>query len=393
MSGIRALQREDLPGVCELYESVARSGSTTPPPQLIGYFERTFLDYPWLDDDIPSLVYEDSDGRIVAFLGSHVRRLRVDGRRLRLACSGQLVGSPAGQHRGVGALLVKRYLGGPQDITITDGATDYMRRLWLRLGGMVAAHASIGWVKVLRPVAVASFLARRQGWLGSARALSVLAPTIDTAARHTVGQRWGHLPAPPRTTAEILSAEMLVKQVGEAARHRRLYVDYDVDYVEWLFDELDAVDVRGIPIRHLLRDRVGRVVGWYVYYLAKGGISQVLQVAAPAGDPGAVLDHLFWHADRGGAAAVLGRIEPAVIGEFFGRRCQLTRTEWALVHTQDPGVLALLGSPSALLTRLDGEWWMGHHVLWRDEPRRSRTGRGSVPVIRERDAPTPDKGS
>ena len=398
MSGIRALRRGDLPAVCALYESIVRSGSTTPPPQLVGYFERIFLDYPWLDDDIPSLVYESSDGQIVGFLGSHVRRLRVDGRPLRLACSGQLVASPDGQHRGVGALLVKRYLGGPQDITITDGATDYMRRLWLRLGGTVLPHASIGWVKILRPVAVVSSLAgiwgtrrrgvRRRVGLGSARSLSVLAPGLDTTARRTWGRRPGYLPIEPRTTAEILTAKMLVEQVHEAARHWRLHLDYDLDYVEWLFDELDAVTVHGIPIRHLLRNPAGRVIGWYIYFLANRGIAHVLQVAAPAGDSGAVLDHLFWHADQCGAAAVRGRVEPSTVGELFSRRCQLARTEWSLVHTQDSRMLGLLGAPSALLTRLDGEWWMGHHLLWRDEQRRSSTETRLCTADRERGAPT-----
>jgi hypothetical protein len=43
----------------------------------------------------------------------------------------------------------------------------------------------------------------------------------------------------------------------------------------------------------------------------------------------------------------------------------LSRTAWALVHGPDHGAVGLLGSAKALLTRLDGEWWMGHHLLWR----------------------------
>jgi len=125
------------------------------------------------------------------------------------------------------------------------------------------------------------------------------------------------------------------------------------------------VDVRGVPVRHLVYDRGGRVAGWYIYYLAPRGVAQVLQVAAPDRDPDLVLDHLFWHAARGGAAAVQGRLEPATFGSLRGRRCVLSRTAWALVHGPDHGAVGLLGSAKALLTRLDGEWWMGHHLLWR----------------------------
>src|SRR5919106_321765 len=99
MTGIRALRRDDLPAVCALYEQVARSGSSNSPDGLVRYFERTLLDYPWADDEIPSLVHEDGSGAIVGFLGSHVRRIRMDGRPLRVACSGQLVASPAARRR------------------------------------------------------------------------------------------------------------------------------------------------------------------------------------------------------------------------------------------------------------------------------------------------------
>lgn len=159
-----------------------------------------------------------------------------------------------------------------------------------------------------------------------------------------------------------------------AARWLRLYPDYDAEYLHWLFAELEAVKVRGTPVRCLVRDRLGRVAGWYVYYLAPGGIAQVLQVAAPNGDLDLVLDHLFWHAARSGTGAVQGRLEPALFGSLRGRRCLLSRTSWALVHGPDHTILGLLGSAKALLTRLDGEWWMGHHLLWREADRSAHTG-------------------
>ncbi|WP_214365554.1 GNAT family N-acetyltransferase [Pseudonocardia sp. H11422] len=378
MSGIRPLRREDLPAVCTLYERVVRSGSTDPAPPLVRYFERTFFDYPWSDEEIPSLVYESADGEIVGFLGSHVRRLRVDGRLLRLACSGQLVAAPESCHRGVGALLVRRYLAGPQDITITDGATDYMRRVWTGLGGYTVTAASIGWAKFLRPAAVGAAVASRIGHPRLTRPLQVLGPAIDAAVRR-LGRRHGLIPAEPTTVAEVLTAEGLVRQAQDADRSLRLRTDYDSEFTEWLFAELLVVDVRGVPVRHVVRTGDGLAVGWYVYYLAEGGLAQVLQLAAPAGDVGSVLDHLLWHADSHGAAAVLGRVEPALIGELHPRGCVLVPTDWSLVHTRDTAALALLGSPQALLTRLDGEWWMGHHLLWADGRPSMTSHRAGVP--------------
>lgn len=377
MGPIRPLEREDIPAVCQLYERVFRSGTADPPPQLLNYFERTFLDYPWVDDAIPSLVYEDSDGELVGFVGSHVRNLRMDGRPLRMGCSGPLVAAPEARHRAVGALLLRRYLAGPQDITITDGANDLAWRLEASLGGQALVHASTGWTKVFRPgAAVAAWLSERHRWPSLGRVARLVAPMVDvvaqaldTAAPGRLRRRAGLVPPQPAAAAVPLTVDALLEQMGHAARTLRLHPDYDAKYLEWLFSELEAVHFRGVPVRHLIHERSGRVAGWYIYYLAPGGIAQVLQIAAPNGKPELVLDHLLWHAASGGAAAVQGRLEPALFGALRAHRCLLSHSQLALVHTEDLAVLGLLGSPKSMLTRLDGEWWMGHHLLWSAEGR------------------------
>jgi hypothetical protein len=377
VTGIRELLREDLPGVCRLYERVVRSGSEQPPQQLPDYFARTLLDHPWADPEIPSLVYEDAEGEIVGFLGSHARRMRLDSRSVRMACSGQLVADPRVQHRGVGALLSRRYLAGPQDLTVTDGATDHVRRMWVGLGGQPLAHAAIGWVKVIRPGATLRALLAERGDRRLRWARHIAGPLVDGLVSVAVRGRAGFAVTEPEGAGEPLTVDGLVERTRESARWLRFHVDYDAAYVEWLFQELDAVDVRGTPVRNLVRDRKGRVAGWYVYYLEAGAVAQVLQVAAPSGDVGLVLDHLLHHAATGGAIAVRGRTEPSLVGEVLSRRCILVRTEWALVHTKEQAVLAMLGSPQSLLTRLDGEWWMGHHLLWRERsgaPARAQSG-------------------
>lgn len=374
MGSIRPLEREDIPTVCRLYERVFRSGTVDPPPQLLGYFERTFLDCPWADPFIPPLVYEDSDGEVVGFIGSHVRRLRMDGRPIRMGCTGPLVAAPEARNRGVGALLLRRYLAGPQDVTITDAATDTVLRMEVGLGGQALTHASISWTKIFRPgAACASWLSHRDRWPALARAvgfiapvLDAAAPALDAAAPGRLRHRAGLVPPRPAAEAAPLTVDALLEQLGNAARTLRVHPDYDAEYLHWLFSELEAVDFRGVPVRHLVYDRNGRVAGWYVYFLAQGGIAQVLQVAAPTGSTDLVLDHLFWHAANGGAAAVQGRLEPALLGPLRRHWCLLSRSQLALVHTEDQAMLGLLGSPKSLLTRLEGEWWMGHHWLWRE---------------------------
>lgn len=370
MSGIRALRRDDLPAVCSLYERIARSGSAAPPDALVAYFARTFLDHPWVDEDLPSLVHHDAAGRILGFLGSHPRRARLDGRGLRVACSGPLVAEA--DQQGVASLLMRHYLAGPQDVTCTDGATDSMRRIWNALGGHTSVGASMTWARFLRPAAVGEFVTTRAGRKHLARGLHAVGPAIDAAARPVLRRVRGALPTEPPTTAHELTVDGLIEQV-RGARHLRLHPDYDRPFVEWMFGELDAVTVRGTPVRHAVHDSTGRSLGWYVYFLPEQGVAQVLQIAAHRGRMSDVLGHLLWHADTNGAAAVLGRVEAALIGELVRHRCVVVPTGlYSLVHTEDPVVLGVLGTPGSLLSTLDGASWMGHDVLWRSEA--GRTG-------------------
>ena len=85
----------------------------------------------------------------------------------------------------------------------------------------------------------------------------------------------------------------------------------------------------------------------------------MLQVEAHEGAERAVLDHLFQHAWRRGAAAIEGRMEPR-LARFLGERhCLFHSTSaFALIHARDPEVLGTLARGDAFFSRLEGEWWM-----------------------------------
>jgi len=58
----RPLERDDLPEVALLYTSVMRTGSEDRAVDVAAYLERTVLDHPWADPELPSLVHLDDDG-------------------------------------------------------------------------------------------------------------------------------------------------------------------------------------------------------------------------------------------------------------------------------------------------------------------------------------------
>jgi GNAT superfamily N-acetyltransferase len=368
VSPIRPLERADLPDVCGLFERVMRSGSPDPPPQLVGYFERTLLMHPWVDPDIPSLVYSDADGRIVGLIASHVRRLRIDGRKIQAAYTGPFVADPDPRWRGVGALLLRKFLDGPQEFTMTDAGNETARLLSEKLGMHTLSHCSIRWTRVLRPLGSGvALVAWRNPGSRLTRPLRALSAPVDAASR-ILGR---HALAPPRTQEdEPLTIEAMVGLLSEVARAFSLHPDYDEAFLDWLFREVAVVDVFGTPVRNLVRAPDGQVAGWYVYYLVPGGFATVLQVVALGSDPGMVLDHLFWHAASGGAVAIGGRVESHLLAALFARRCIFHRSSFSsfvLVHSKRLEVLAALGCGRVLLTRLDGESWMGHQTLWRGD--------------------------
>jgi hypothetical protein len=86
-----------------------------------------------------------------------------------------------------------------------------------------------------------------------------------------------------------------------------------------------------------------------------------MQIAAADGDMTAVIDHLFREASRGGTGALNGRLETELYEPLVGRRCVLRYGPRVLAHSRDPELLAALTLGQAFVTRLDGEWWMGHH--------------------------------
>ena len=326
---------------------------------------------PWTDPGIPSLAYEADDGRILGFIGSHVRRLVLDGRQIRMGCAGQLVSDPAHRRLAIGARLLRAYLSGPQELTITDGATDVVREMWTHSGGYAAYPGSLVWTRLLRPLRAVGDrwleIKRRNRWR---RVAGVAWPLVDGPIAPITKP-----PAHPAGVAtEGLTPRAVLEHQPEVLGDARLRVDYDETFLEWLFREMAAVRTRGTLRRRLLR-RNGDLLGWYVAYLKPRGLSEVVDITAKKGELGVVLDCLFAEGWRCGAAALEGRLDPGLYESVSSRRCLLRYGTWALFHSRDPDALAAISLGSSALTRLDGEWWMGHHTEpWlggtRTEPRR-----------------------
>ncbi len=361
--GIRPLERDDLEEVARLYELVARSGSRTAPPGLAGHFQDTLFEHPWADPEIPSLVSEDPDGRVVGFLASHVRRMQIADRSIRVGCSGHVVTEPDARNRAIGLFLMRHYMGGAQDLTFTDTAGEPVRRMWESLGGETSQLNCVGWVRVFRPAAFAADIASRRREPGRLeRATRPLQLAFDAAGAGL--SKVGLQPPAPECSTEPLTPQLVAAHLPAVARQFELRPAYeDERFVDWLLGEVAAVHSRGPLTARLVRGGDGRVRGWFIYYLPPNRTAQVLQIACSERDADDVLDTLLHDAFSQGACGAQGRLEGHLMRALSERRCLLHRAGYlALIHAREPEVLHAVQAGRALLTRLEGEWWMGHHL-------------------------------
>jgi len=358
VSVIRSLEKDDLPQVAELYELVVRSGSRTPPRQLADYFGR-LLDHPWADPEIPSLVYEDSTGRIVGFIGSYVRRLRFEDQPIRAGVSAQLMSDPEVRHRGVGALLLRKYLAGPQDMTMTSGASE-TARIWTALGGQVVGLRSISWVRVFNIRSTAAYALKRFGMKRWKPVAQPLAALVQATTGHLAAASL-RVPEPP-TWAEDLSPQAMLEYLPSVSDHLRMRPDYDEEFLDWLLHEMSEVRSRGELVGRLVHAPDGRVLGWYVAYLRSGGVSHLMQLGAKDRDVEAVLDHLLHDAQRREVAFLTGQLEPQLFEPLTRRRCVFHPFTNFLIQSRNPAILNSVLVGQAMISGLEGEGWMGHEV-------------------------------
>ncbi len=352
MTPIRTLEHEDLPAVSALWSDFVNWDPTDSMPGLVGFFSRILIENPFADPEMPSLVYEDSHDGVVGVICSHPRRFVFGERAVRAACFGPIVIDPAHRGKGLATQLLRRFLEGPQDLTFNDRTIDQVHAIWGDLGGITDTTASIGWSCMLAPAGyAASVLTRRTVGRHKPPAGEFLS-IIDAPARR-------RLHPPPRSGAvEPLTNDALLDLLPQLQQQFPLRPAYDDAYLSWLFPTMEAVDLGDDLVRRLVRGEDGRPAGAYIMYVSVHGKAYVMQVAADRENLSVVLDHLMHDAATHGAVDIRGRMEPYLLPHLRTRKCRLVREDWVGVQAQDPTIINAALSGHALLSRMDGEWWM-----------------------------------
>jgi len=352
---IRPFQRDDIPQGVELFRTAFLNNGNHAPAGLESYFDRAIFQNPWYDEALPSFVHATGDGLIDGFVGVQPKRLRLRGRRLRVAVATTLMVSPAAGPL-VAARLLGRVFAGPQDLLLSDISNAAGRRIWEGLGGVTVLLYSLQWQRLVRPARHALSWLRARG-----------VPSVITRVLHPLGSvadsvltRWRAAPvgsALAGYSVESLPLEVMATRLPDLLGNRVLQPEYDEQWLRWILDLAQRNEPHRVLRGRLVRDASQEPAGWFLYFLESQGQAEVVQLVARRNAAAAVFQALLADASNAGAAMVSGRLEPGMVTEMSARHCYFREAGlWTLAHTKQSEILDAILAGNAFLSRLEGEW-------------------------------------
>jgi hypothetical protein len=358
MPGIRLLEASDIEQVASLWQKCFRKSTARPSPALQKYFFDVFLDGPWYRPEYRPLVNIAADGAITGFLGRMHRTMQFRGRVINCAVASQLMVDPDRAQPFCAFHLLRAFHAGPHDLAYSDGATTVAWRLWERCGGQACHMLSMEWSRPLRPAQ--AFFERfcQSEHVGSiARVLQPCSGFFDAVAVRTMPRIY-HKPR-RRTHWSPATAADLLPLMRRASVQVALSPHYTDETLTWLLARLAESRSFGKLRAQVVHDAGGEPVGWFIYYARRGRRAYVLQVGALPTEGSRVISCLFRDAWEQDCSALVGQFDPQLLGDLSVNHCRFhCDGVGVLMQSPDPEITLALHRGDALVSRLDGEWWM-----------------------------------
>lgn len=355
VSGTRALTDSDVPTVAGLFQRVLRKSGKPATPALETYMSNLFLRGPDHDPEIHSHVHVDDDGTVNGFIGVLLLPMVVDSRAVRGALCGTLMVENHVRDPFAGARLMRAFLAGPQDISLTETANDVSTAMWRKLRGTVLPDHSLEWLRLIRP---AGFVVAASA-VGPIRIFAPLARPVDALIRRRASS-WAHLAAaiPDGTLASVDASDsetvdlLLTLTERFAARPT-----WSKEGLARMVAESKSKANYGAMVRRKVIGRDGSPIGLFLYYGDPGRIGRVVQVLFRPGQAGTVIDSMLAEAARRGLVALRGRALPALLEAMLGRRFVFLHASSSIVHARDAALLEPFVAGKAFFNGFAGESW------------------------------------
>ncbi|MCB1488536.1 MAG: hypothetical protein KDJ88_13915 [Bauldia sp.] len=317
------------------------------------YLRRELFEHPWQDPRLPSLVFAGPDGAVSGFIAVRPLRLLFNGEPVLAAVGGTLMVDKSVNNPVMGARLLRSYLNGPQDVSLSETANEISRTMWDKLGGLTEPAYSMEWLRVFKPAAMAVGILSAK-----ARAAAILAPLARLFDWGAGRIRRNPLPVDPSfDKGEEVDEATFADAVLTLCPVYALRPDWDRESLSWFVAQASEKERFGPQVRRIVRDRRGRTVGAYLYCVRSGGIAFVLDIFAAPKAAEDVVDDLIADAWRRGAVAVRGRVQPELADLLLRRKAIFVHSSSMVVHTRRADLLAAIHSGDALITGLAGETW------------------------------------
>ncbi|MFC1633198.1 hypothetical protein ACFL5Z_00040 [Planctomycetota bacterium] len=342
--------------MADLFLKVFKRRQSPSPLPLQSYFEKLYFTHPSYDESMSSLVYEDKQGNIRGFIGGIPVDFKLKNRKIRALVAGNHMVDRDLKDPMAGALLLRKFISGPQDLTYTDTANSISVKLWKTVGAGVLFSHSIRWIRLLRPGRFINHVLKRHpvgtalSWVAYPACLLsdvAYAHLFDRSSDDVMGRL---------DECELETSTML--ESFEDFRDRRVLIpDYDEASLKWRLSLAESKQEHGELLKVAVYNKT-KLQGWYLVYVRKGGVAYLLQLVAHPKSILSVLDHLFTNGRKRGCLALTGYLDPKYIMEYQEAGCFLfNRGAMAMSHTQDPEIRCALLHGDAYISSLEGEWW------------------------------------
>jgi hypothetical protein len=351
---IRPCTADDIPAVAGLFQRTFRDSRIAAPASLQSYLRELYFEHPWRDPDLASKVFV-ADGTVGGFIGILPLRLAFRGATIRAAVAGSLMVDKPQENPLAGARLLRAYLGGPQELSLSDSANAVSRGMWERLGGKTMPAESMEWVRAFRPATTALALAADGSpLLRLARPVAFAADRIARLVKHDL-LRFQPAAADARDTEA--SDEELIRLIPELTQAYDVRPAWEPATMRWILAHAARKERHGPVVRRIVRDRNGGLLGCYVYYGRRGGVAWALQVLTRPDGIEPVLDNLFANAFRLGCVGIRGRTQARLLEGLQRRHCLFFTHTSTMVHCANAELVAAIRAGDGLVTGLSGDGW------------------------------------